>query len=171
MHLYSLRGVSLFFAILLAGGCSSNNGGSSDLGSLGAPKSVTDFAIKIESDPAGADVFAMGEKIGTTPLVISSNDVFPNQYSKEKEPFYGKVTLRKIGCTDLTRTVDKKLVLMRAQLECGQPGGVVSEKPKPSPDAAASAEQRLTRIKELLDKGLITEEEARKARERIINEL
>ena len=171
MHLNSLRGGSLFFAILLANGCSSNNAGSSDLGSLGASKSAPDFAIKIESDPAGADVFAMGEKIGTTPLVISSNDVFPRQYSKEKEPFYGKVTLRKIGCTDLTRSVDKKLVLMRAQLECGQPSGVAPEKPKPNRDAATSAEQRLTRIKELLDKGLITDEEAKKARERIINEL
>ena len=171
MHRTRLRSSVVVFALLLAGGCASTNAGSSDLGSSDAPKSAADFVIKIESEPSGADVIAMGEKIGTTPMAISSRDVFPDLYPKEKEPFYGKVTFRKMGCTELTRTVDKKLVLMRAQLECGQSRAVAPEKPKPSPEAAASVEQRLTRIKELLDKGLITEEEARKARERIVNEL
>jgi len=171
MHLKSLRSVFLLFALLLAGGCSPLNTESRDSANLGASKSPMDFAIKIDSEPPGADVFAMGEKIGTTPIVISSTDVFPTQYPKEKEAFYGKLIFRKTGCADLTRTVDRKLVLLRAQLECGRPSAVAPEKPKVSPDSGENAEQRLTRIKELLDKGLITEEEARRARERVINEL
>jgi len=171
MHWKRLRFVAVLFGSLIAGGCSSINGGSSASGEFKAQKAAEGFAVRIESDPSGADVFAMGERIGMTPMVISSSDVFPSNYPKEKETFYGKVTLRKTGCSDLTRTVDKKLVLMRAQLECGHPNSVAAEKPRVAPEIGGSAEQRLTRIKELLDKGLISEEEAKRARERIINEL
>jgi len=175
MRLNRLRPVLFVFAsfliALIAGGCSSIDTGSGDSADFKAQKGPVGFTVKIESDPSGADVFAMGERIGMTPMVISSRDIFPSDYPKEKEIFYGKVTLKKTGCSDLTKTVDKKLLVMRAQLECGHPSSVGAEKPRIAPDAGGSAEQRLTRIKELLDKGLITEDEAKRARERIINEL
>jgi len=199
------RGALVLFALSLAAGCSSMDSGHDErAGDSLSPAEQS--AIKIDSEPPGADVFAMGEKIGATPLVISFREIFPSTYPKEKESFYGKVTFRKAGCSDLTRTVSRKLIVLRGELECGGPKTTAQESSKSIPDAdatadqrltkskdlsgkgqgtatsapensrstsdgGASAEQRLIRIKELLDKGLITEDEAKKARERVINDL
>lgn len=132
-----------------------------------------DNPIKIESDPSGAAVYVMGEKVGVTPLQISKKDVFPNTYPKEKESVYGRVTLRKEGCSDLTRTVNAEISNggLRAQLVCGD---IKPASPRTSGDVpriSETAEQRLGKIKDLLNKGLITEEEAKKARERVLNDL
>ncbi len=119
----------------------------------------------------------MGAKAGVTPLQLTREDVFPNLYPKDKESLYGRVTLRKSGCADFTTTVSSQVSSygLHAKLDCG------GDKPAPAAAAGVSgissgsssetAEQRLGKIKELLDKGLITEEEAKKARERILNEL
>ena len=199
------RGAFVVFALSLAAGCSSMDGGHNDRPGGGLSRSEQS-AIKIDSEPPGADVFAMGEKIGATPLVISFKEIFPSTYPKEKESYYGKVTFRKAGCSDLTRAVSTKLIVLRGELECESPKITEQESPKTASDAdataeqkrikskdlldkeqsivpanpersrdavdtGASAEQRLIRIKELLDKGLITEEEAKRARERVINGL
>ncbi len=154
------------FNLLLVTGCSSMGGASNLFPSAG------DNAIKIESDPSGAEVYVMGEKIGVTPLEISHKDVFPNLYPREKESVYGRVTLKKAGCSDFTRTVSTEIssVGLRAQLDCGDLNPASS---RTSRDARSSetVEQRLDKIKDLLSKGLITEEEAKKARERVINDL
>lgn len=155
-------------SLLLAASCSSPGGMSNLFPSAG------DNPIKIESDPSGAEVYVMGAKAGVTPLQLTREDVFPNLYPKDKESLYGKVTLRKAGCADLTRTVSSEVSSygLHAKLDCG------GDKPAPAAAAGIStgsssetAEQRLGKIKELLDKGLITEDEAKKARERILNEL
>ena len=111
----------------------------------------------------------MGEKVGVTPLKISHQDVFPNIYPREKLSLYGRVTLKKAGCSDFTRTVNSEISNggLRAQLDC------VSMSPASSRAfmEAPNLEQRLDKIKELLNKGLISEEEAKKARERVLNDL
>jgi hypothetical protein len=152
------------FSLMLAAGCSSTGG------TGGLFPAAGDKPIKIESDPTGAEVHVMGEKIGVTPLQISYADVFPNIYPKEKESLYGRVTLKKASCADLTRTISTEIIStgLRAQLDCKDPS------PKQSgaaPVVSETIEQRLNRIKDLQSKGLITEEEAKKARERILNEL
>jgi hypothetical protein len=124
--------------------------------------------IKIESVPPGADVYVMGEKVGVTPLQISRKDVFPNTYPRDKESVYGRITLKKEGCADFTRTVSAEIsnAGLHAKLDCGDtnPAGT-------APRSGETAEQRLGKIKDLLNKGLITEEEAKKARERVLNDL
>ncbi|MGA7749127.1 MAG: PEGA domain-containing protein [Gallionella sp.] len=155
------------FGLLLAAGCSS-------MGSTGNLfPSAGDNPIKIESDPSGAAVYVMGEKIGMTPLNISRKDVFPNTYPKEKESLFGTVTLKKAGCSDFTRTVSPKLIDdgLRAQLDCGDIKPASSEISREVPHISETIEQRLGKIKDLLNKGLITEEEAKKARERVLNDL
>jgi len=129
--------------------------------------------IRIDSVPTGAEVYVMGEKIGTTPLAISSKDVFPNLYPREKESLYGRITLKKPGCSDLTRTVSSGIIGagLHARLDCNNGTPPSSGIPKEVPDSSASVEQRLDKIKDLLDKGLITDDEAKKARERILNDL
>jgi hypothetical protein len=155
------------FTLLLAAGCSSMNGANNFFPAAG------DNPIKIESDPSGADVYVMGEKVGVTPLKISHNDVFPNIYPKEKVSVYGRVTLKKTGCSDFTRTVNGEISStgLRAQLDCGDKNPSPTATSGNAPPIRESAEQRLEKIKDLLNKGLITEEEAKRAREHIINDL
>jgi len=164
-----LKKTPALFGLLLAAGCSSTG----SLGNLVQVQAAGNNPIRIESDPAGADVFVMGEKIGVTPLEINPNVVFPTTYPKEKESLYGKVTLKRAGCSDLTKDVDIKTtnVGLHAQLQCGDIGPAPARTSREAPGASQSVEQRLQRIKDLLDKGLITEEEAKKARERVLNDL
>jgi hypothetical protein len=155
-------------SLLLAAGCSSMSGTSNDMGSFFP--AAGNKLIKIESDPPGATVYVMGEDRGVTPAKISNTDVFPNIYPKEKESLYGKVTLKKAGCTDVTRAVNADMINygFRAKLDCGDLNPTSSRN---APRSNETVEQRLEKIKDLLSKGLISEEEAKKAREHIINDL
>ncbi|HSM98050.1 MAG TPA: PEGA domain-containing protein [Gallionella sp.] len=150
------------FNLLLVAGCSSSGNYFPAAG---------DKPFKVESEPAGAAVYVMGEKIGETPIMISHKDVFPNIYPRGKESVYGRITLKKEGCLDLTRTVSAEIsnAGLHARLDCGDLG------PAPAgaglPRNSVTVEQRLDKIKDLLGKGLITEEEAKKARERILGDL
>ena len=134
--------------------------------------------IKIESEPSGADIYVMGENVGVTPLQISHKDVFPNIYPKVKESVYGRVTLRKSGCADFTRTISGEISSngLHAKLDCKDrsPSSPVTSSPIPSgvaPPFSETVEQRLGKIKDFLNKGLITEEEAKKTRARILDDL
>jgi len=160
-----------FFTLLFAAGCSSTEGVSNNLGNLFP--SAEDKPIRIDSDPSGAGVYVMGEKVGVTPLAISRKDVFPITYPKEREFLYGKVTLKKEGCLDFARTVNPKIIDggLHAQLSCGDLTSVAPPTSMDAPHTNETVEQRLEKIKELLNKGLITEEEAKKARERVLNDL
>ena len=126
--------------------------------------------IKVVSIPSGAEVYVMGEKVGLTPLEVNHMDVFPNTYPKEKESMYGRITLKKEGCFDYTRTVSGEVSKsgLQAKLDCSE---TTPAAPGDATRGSQTVEQRLAKIKDLLDKGLITEDEAKKARERIINEL
>jgi hypothetical protein len=152
------------FNILLVAGCSS-------MGNYFP--SAGDNPFKIESAPSGAAVYVMGEKIGETPIMISHKDVFPNTYLKGKESVYGRITLKKEGCSDFTRTVSAEIsnAGLRAKLDCGDMNPASPGTTRDAPRSNETVEQRLGKIKDLLNKGLITEEEAKKARERILNDL
>ena len=121
----------------------------------------------------------MGKSIGVTPLNISPRDVFPNIYPKEKESLYGRVILKKAGCTDFTRTISTEISSagLNAKLVCGDvnpPSSMPVSSPAVSgdvPHSSETVESRLEKIRDLLGKGLITGEEAKKARERILNDL
>ena len=153
------------FILLPVVGCSSTNGSSKGEGNL---FSSTANTINIESDPSGADVYVMGEKIGVTPLKINHKDVFPNIYPKERESVYGRVTLKKAGCSDLTRTISMEIgdAGLHAKLECASLNPALA-----TPRNSETVEQRLDKIKDLQSKGLITDDEAKKARERVLGDL
>jgi hypothetical protein len=161
----------VLFTLLLLVGCSSMDGASGDVKNILQTQSTGINPIRIESEPSGAEVYVMGERIGVTPIKISPREVFPNTYRKEQESLYGKVILKKAGCSDFTRTVNTKIanVGLLAQLECGDWNP--PRKSREASDAGESVEQRLGKIKDLLNKELITEEEAKKARARVLNEL
>lgn len=167
MFLKRLEKTFALFSLLLVAGCSTMGGVSNLFPAAG------DKPIKIESDPTGAEVYVMGEKIGVTPLQVSHKDVFPNVYPKEKVAVYGRITLKKAGCLDFTRTVNAEIsnLGLRAQLDCGdiKPASPVTS--GETPGISEPVEQRLAKIKALLNKGLITEEEAMKVRERVLSDL
>jgi hypothetical protein len=162
--------------LLFAAGCSSMDGVEHDLGNLFA--STANNPIRIQSDPSGADVYVMGKKVGVTPLKISQSDVFPTTYSKDMQDLYGKVTIKMAGCSDYVKTVNTKIVNvgLKAKLDCGQ-NSPETQQTGSAPQYRAPAklsktvEQRLQEIKDLQNKGLITEDEAKQARERVLNDL
>jgi len=118
--------------------------------------------ITIESEPAGAAVYAMGRNIGVTPLTIRQEVVFPMNYDPDKRDLYGTVLLRKTGCKDFRQHVstDAYRFGIKATLDCGQ-----------KKTGSNSIEQRLRQLKELHDKGLITDEEEKATRQRILDGL
>ncbi|HQT26765.1 MAG TPA: PEGA domain-containing protein, partial [Burkholderiales bacterium] len=151
------------FPLLLVAGCSSIDGVENDVGNLF--QSNSNNPIRIQSVPTGADVYVMGEKVGTTPLKIEQKDVFPNSYPKEKQDLYGKVTLKKAGCSDYVKTVNTKIidVGLKARLDCGQNSPAIQQGSAPQYSMPArmskTVEQRLEEIKDLQNKGLITDDE------------
>ena len=167
MFLMRTKKVLVVLCLVFIAGCSSK-GGMSDL----FPP-AGDNAIMIESAPSGAVVYVMGEEVGVTPLQIKRDDVFPNVYPKEKFSVYGRVMLKKEGCADFTRTVSTEISSkgLHAKLDCKNTNPALPNTAGEAPHAGETVEQRLEKIKDLLSKGLITEEEARKTRERILNEL
>jgi len=157
------------FSLLFAAGCSTTGSAGKFFPAAGAR------SFKIESIPTGADVFVMGEKIGVTPIEISHKDVFPNIYPHEKESAYGRVTLKKTGCSDFTAPVSAEISNsgLHAKLDCAMKPAASGEMRHSGEilHSSETIEQRLDKIKDLLNKGLITEDEARKTRERILQEL
>jgi hypothetical protein len=118
--------------------------------------------ITVASDPAGATVYAMGKAIGTTPMVIRQEVVFPLTYSPEKRDLYGTILLHKEGCQDhkqVVSTADYRYGI-KAKLDCGQ-----------NKNKGESIEQRLRQLKDLHEKGLITDEEEKATRKRIMDSL
>jgi hypothetical protein len=162
----SVKALALFNLLLITG-CSSTGGP----GNL-FPAAGND-PIRIESVPSGAEVYVMGEKVGVTPLQINHKDVFPNTYPRDKESVYGRITLKKEGCADITRTVSAEIsnAGLHAQLDCGDLNPASPSTTNNAPRTNETVEQRLDKIKDLLNKGLITEDEAKTARARILNDL
>ena len=159
---HSAYAIAIVYLLFLAGCSSAGPGG------LFPP--TEGETILIDSLPPGADVYVMGEKAGVTPMHVNRKDVFPNIYPRNKETLYGKITLKKTGCADYTRTVSMEVGLggLRAKLDCGDQDHAPTAD---APRTGESVEQRLDRVKDLQRKGLITDEEARKARERILDAL
>lgn len=151
----------LALAVALAAGC--------------APIGAKPGQIDVSSEPAGAEVYVMGEKAGVTPVTLDQDALFPLTYPAEKQALYGRIELRKAGCQAATQAVSTRAVAkgVHVKLDCGMaapatsvpvPGAPVGQ-PKPAIDA------RLRQVRDLLEQGLITEQEARDIRQRILDEL
>lgn len=147
--------------------------------------------VDITSDPAGADVYVMGSRVGLTPLTLDENTIFPLIYPGEKQALYGAVELRKAGCKSAMHRVSTRAVAkgVHVKLDCGEAARTETSTPRqaqPSqPPVSANGqaqttpvvkekpgiEFRLKQVQDLRDKGLITEQEAREIRQRILGEL
>lgn len=151
-------------ALLFVGGCSTPL-------QQGTPDSIT-----VQSKPAAA-VVVMGQELGVTPLTVPVKAVFPSHYPPEQELLYGRITLKKEGCKDHVATVSGTVLSrgINVQLDC-------SANPAPAPDpartstqppsaAAHSPSQRLRQLEDIYGQGLISDEEYRQLRQRILDAL
>ena len=157
--------ISSIFATTLLSACAGN--------SL-APQSSNRFSVN--SQPAGASVYVMGERLGATPLELSSSQVFPVTYPSGLQDKYGKVELKYPGCQPYEKAISGYVLAngMHAKLDCGQAA------PEQTPAAAAPAQattnpdtiqERLRALKSIFEEGLITEDEYRAKRQLILQEL
>ena len=124
--------------------------------------------IPVESDPPGATVYVLDKAYGTTPLVLRHQDVFPVTYDPARQHLYGRIVLRKEGCREHAQPVSTKVYArgLSVRLDCGPVGAGQPAAPLPT-----TVESRLRQLKDLREQGLVTEEEAREIRQRILNDL
>jgi hypothetical protein len=87
-----------------------------------APMGTKPGRVDVSSDPAGADVYVMGEKAGVTPLALDQDAIFPLTYSAEKHALYGVIELRKAGCLPARQSVSTRAVSrgLHVKLDCGE---------------------------------------------------
>lgn len=140
--------------------------------------------ITIDSEPQGAQVFVADKPVGVTPLAVVLNDIFPMHWTarteKDKEgfAFYRRLdtlTLKKEGCAPYTAQVDTQDLShdIKVNLKCDpnyKPPQAAPAAPA-QPAAADTLEQRLQRLEALKQKGLVSDEEYRVQRKRILGEL
>ena len=144
--------------------------------------------FRVDSVPGGAEVFVIGELIGTTPLTLSERDIYPNWYPDEQAHLYGMVVLRKAGCAEHARRIglDDIEAGIEVRLDCGRhavaevqppvsepaPAAAPAADTEMTPAAAATLQRRLRQLQvlqELFEDGLVTEAEERTIRKRILD--
>jgi hypothetical protein len=154
------------------------------------PKSSDNFVV--ESTPAGAEVWIMGKRAGTTPGTFPTSLVFPAQYKPEDIGLYGRVRLIKEGCESVMLPVSTQAIAskMKVKLNCVAAAPAVvapaaapaaQQAPRaipaspamaaPVPEVPATAKERLLRLEDLRRDGLINEEEYRSLRKRVLDTL
>lgn len=134
-------------------------------------------SIVINTEPQGARIYVAGREIGSTPLKVVLDDVFPRRWTSrtrdEEEAFtsYRRkevVDLQKDGCEFYTHVyVEEELGDdITVKLKC-DPGYT----PPAAAAGASNAEQRLRALDDLKGKGLVTDEEYKTQRQRILNSM
>ncbi len=136
--------------------------------------------LVIDSDPQGAQVRVAGKDIGVTPVSVGLDDVFPKHWTSrisEDEQgfaFYRRlevVELKKNGCEPFTtKLIESEMDTgaVKFALKCDPNYKPAPPAPAPVAQPAPGVEERLKTLDELKRKGLITDEEYRAQRERIL---
>jgi len=149
---------------------------------MGSVSESTAGKIKITSTPAGAVAYADGAELGATPLEIMPGDHFRSGFAGLSYRYLGKLSLNKAGCETWSTEVNDYILSkdVHVELKCDpnfQPATVpapVSAPPGDTTSAPASGDQaaeRLERIETLHKKGLISDEEYKHLRARILDKL
>ncbi len=136
-------------------------------------------SFQVDSVPVGASVLVLGEAMGQTPLTLHTRDVFPQSYAHDKQHLYGRVEIRHPGCKTFTTTVSSRIIShgLNARLECDEkptapPAAQVEQQTAPlQRQQPQPLKQRLIRLKELYQEGLISEPEYEAKRKQLLEEL
>ncbi len=185
--------VVILFSVLLAlSGCSTVkklNPFSKDGDETTAPIASGEFTgrgpVALETNPPGATVITLGRILGKTPLRVEKNDIFPLIYANELKPIYGKVRFKLKGCKQVTRQITPEDIAagVKIDLQCGETASRKTAETANSSsdnfDTSLNAplysgdnniKVRLLRVKNLLEEGLITQDEANTIRRRILED-
>lgn len=125
----------------------------------------------VTSSPSGAVVYANILELGKTPLTHNLYDAFPAGWQNSTYQAQGILIVKMDGCKDYTLKVSDFILSkpIHADLECSKT--TQSKKLTPVKNSPGSAEKRFEELEALYKKGVITKDEYKKTRERILNEL
>lgn len=139
--------------------------------------------VNLRTDPAGATVLANGKVIGTTPMQITVDDHFPHRRKGLDWHRDGALTLQRPGCTPKTMDIDNDTLKrsLTVDLDCradapsvvapATVGGVTAVRTGTAMESNGTAAQRLKELENLRGQNLITAEEYRSIRKRILDQL
>ena len=132
-------------------------------------------SFQVDSVPVGASVLVLGEAMGQTPMTLLRSDVFPRNYDFDKQHLYGRIELRHPGCNPFITTVSSRVLSdgLKAKLECEE---MATTSPVLQPVPAqqkedSSLKQRMIKLKDLYEEGLISEQEYEAKRRQLLEEL
>lgn len=168
LHSSPLRWLGLLAAAGVLSGCAGTGGTSES--SAGR--------IRITSDPAGAVAYADGAELGATPVQIAPGSHFRSGFVGLSYRYVGKLSVKKPGCETWSTEVNDYILSkdVHAKLKCDP-----NYQPAPAPAASGlpgtavpgrdSAAERLERIEGLRKKGLISDDEYKQLRARVLDKL
>ncbi|MCU7934195.1 MAG: PEGA domain-containing protein [Candidatus Thiodiazotropha sp. (ex Dulcina madagascariensis)] len=126
--------------------------------------------LKVESVPSGATVTIMDKNLGETPLRITQQQIYPAAYDPAQQQRYGEILIKKKGCRDYRKRISYRDFNqgLTVELDCGD---AETDAKANGHQRDRTIKQRLIRLDNLKRDGLISEEEYRQARERILEAL
>jgi hypothetical protein len=135
--------------------------------------------IRITSEPAGATAYADGAEIGATPLEIVPGNHFHSGFAGFSYRYVGKLSLKKAGCETWSNEVNDNILSkdINTKLKCDpnfQPAPAASAPAAGSPAISPAKDhsiERLEQIEALHKKSLISDEEYKQLRARILEQL
>jgi len=134
----------------------------------------------VTSNPSGAAVYVNGGKVGVTPLHANLYKLFPASWSGWTYQAAGVLSVKKPGCGDFNLKVSDAILAkpIHAKLTCDKNYVAPERMPAHMPDKPiikkkkmSKIEKRLGELKGLYQKGVITQEEYKATRKRILKEL
>ena len=134
--------------------------------------------ITVTSTPSGATVTANGDRLGETPLKVNIDKSFPRSWVPAEDygivyRLSGKLTVEKSGCDDYTVPVSPTAPAddINVTLVCREEQPAPSAPETAQPVISESMEQRLKKLDKLHRDGVISTDEYKQHRNRILGEL
>jgi hypothetical protein len=137
----------------------------------------------VTSSPAGATVYANGEKLGVTPLHYKLYKAFPAGWKDMMFQAQGVLMVKMDGCEDYILNVNDYILSnpIHAELKCDEVDRSALQAPAQQDSGNASqqrtilpegeVETRLRKLESLYQDEVITEDEYKATRKRILEEL
>jgi len=134
--------------------------------------------ITVTSTPAGASVRANGTKLGETPLTVNIDESFPARWVAGEQygvvyRVSGELTLEKSGCDEYSIPVSPTAPAgdIDVTLVCREEAATPNATDTAQPAIPEDVEQRLKKLDKLYHDGVISAEEYKQHRARILGEL
>ena len=125
----------------------------------------------VTSSPSGAVVYANILELGKTPLTHNLYDAFPAGWKNSMYQAQGILMVKKDGCKEYTLKINDLILSKPIHADLTFNLVKKSEKTTPVMNSRGQAEKRFEELEALYKNGVITKDEYKKTRERILSEL